>query len=266
MSNDAFAQAGAAADELRARTSFDSFDVALVMGSGWVPAADALGTPVAEIEVTDLPGFAPPAVEGHAGRIRVVEVGGRRALVFLGRTHLYEGRGVAPVVHGVRTALAAGVGTVVLTNAAGGLRPEHQSIGDPVLISDHINLSGANPLTGATFLDLSEAYSPRLRALAKDADPTLTEGVYAAFRGPTYETPAEIRMLRTLGADMIGMSTVLEAIAAREGGAEVLGISLVTNIAAGLSEEHLDHEEVLAAGRAAAGRMGTLLGTVLAKV
>ncbi|WP_030174738.1 purine-nucleoside phosphorylase [Spirillospora albida] len=266
MSNDAFAQAGAAADELRARTSFDSFDVALVMGSGWVPAADALGAPVADIAVTDLPGFAPPAVEGHAGRIRVVEVGGRRALVFLGRTHLYEGRGVAPVVHGVRTALAAGVRAVVLTNAAGGLRPEHQSIGDPVLISDHINLSGANPLTGATFLDLSEAYSPRLRALAKDADPTLAEGVYAAFRGPTYETPAEIRMLRTLGADMIGMSTVLEAIAAREGGAEVLGISLVTNIAAGLSDEHLDHEEVLAAGRAAAGRMGTLLGTVLAKV
>ncbi|MQY07377.1 purine-nucleoside phosphorylase [Actinomadura macrotermitis] len=266
MSNDAFALAQEAADRLRARTGFDAFDVALVMGSGWVPAADALGDPVAELPVTDLPGFAPPAVEGHAGRIRVVEVGGRRALVLLGRTHLYEGRGVDPVVHGVRTALAAGVRAFVLTNAAGGLRPEHQRIGDPVLISDHLNLTGANPLTGATFLDLSEAYSGRLRALAKEADPTLAEGVYAAFRGPTYETPAEIRMLRTMGADMIGMSTVLETIAAREGGAEVLGISLVTNVAAGLSDQHLDHEEVLAAGKAAASRMGALLGTVLPKI
>ncbi|MFD0685452.1 purine-nucleoside phosphorylase [Actinomadura fibrosa] len=266
MSNDAFARARAAADELRARTSIDSFDVALVMGSGWVPAADALGEPLAELPFTELPGFAPPAVEGHAGRLRIVEVGGRRALVFLGRTHLYEGRGVDAVVHGVRTALAAGAGTVVLTNAAGGLRPEHQRVGDPVLISDHLNLSGANPLTGPTFLDLTEAYSGRLRALAKEVDPTLSEGVYAAFRGPTYETPAEIRMLRAMGADMIGMSTVLETIAAREGGADVLGISLVTNIAAGLSDEPLDHEEVLAAGRAAAGRMGALLGTVLSKI
>ncbi|MEU9023208.1 purine-nucleoside phosphorylase [Actinomadura sp. NPDC048394] len=266
MSNDAFDLARAAADELRARTSIDSFDVALVMGSGWVPAADALGAPDDELPVTLLPGFAPPAVEGHAGKVRIVEVGGHRALVFLGRTHLYEGRGVDAVVHGVRTALAAGAGTVVLTNAAGGLRPEHQRVGDPVLISDHLNLSGANPLTGPTFLDMTEAYSARLRALAKEVDPTLSEGVYAAFRGPTYETPAEIRMLRTMGADMIGMSTVLETIAARQGGADVLGISLVTNIAAGLSGEPLDHEEVLAAGRAAAGRMGELLGTVLTKL
>ncbi|MBO2462900.1 MULTISPECIES: purine-nucleoside phosphorylase [Actinomadura] len=266
MSNDAFDLARAAADELRTRTSIDSFDVALVMGSGWVPAADALGAPDDELPVTLLPGFAPPAVEGHAGKVRIVEVGGHRALVFLGRTHLYEGRGVDAVVHGVRTALAAGVGTVVLTNAAGGLRPEHQRVGDPVLIADHLNLSGANPLTGPTFLDMTEAYSAKLRALAKEVDPTLSEGVYAAFRGPTYETPAEIRMLRTMGADMIGMSTVLETIAARQGGADVLGISLVTNIAAGLSGEKLDHEEVLAAGRAAAGRMGELLGTVLTKL
>ncbi|QFG21818.1 purine-nucleoside phosphorylase [Actinomadura sp. WMMB 499] len=266
MSNDAFALARSAADELRARTSSDSFDVALVMGSGWVPAADALGEPVAELPVTDLPGFPPPAVEGHAGRIRVVDVAGRRALVFLGRTHLYEGRGVDPVVHGVRTALAAGAGTIVLTNAAGGLRPATQHVGQPVLISDHLNLTGANPLTGARFLDLTEAYSARLRTLAREVDPTLAEGVYAAFRGPTYETPAEIRMLRTMGADMIGMSTVLETIAAREGGADVLGISLVTNVAAGLSDEPLDHEEVLAAGRAAAGRMGSLLATVLSKL
>ncbi|MFI0353770.1 purine-nucleoside phosphorylase [Actinomadura sp. 9N407] len=266
MSNDAFPRARAAAERLRELTSFDSFDVALVMGSGWVPAADALGEPLTELTVTELPGFAPPAVEGHAGKIRVVEIGGRRALVFLGRTHLYEGLGVDPVVHGVRTALAAGVHTVVLTNAAGGLRPEHQQVGDPVLISDHLNLSGDNPLTGPTFLDLTEAYSGRLRALAREVDPSLAEGVYAAFRGPTYETPAEIRMLRTLGADMIGMSTVLETIAARQGGAEVLGVSLVTNMAAGLAEGTLDHEEVLAAGRVAAGKMGTLLGTVISKL
>jgi purine-nucleoside phosphorylase len=196
----------------------------------------------------------------------VVEAGGRRALVFLGRTHLYEGRGVEPVVHGVRTALAAGVRTVVLTNAAGGLRPERQQVGDPVLISDHLNLTGANPLTGARFVDLTEAYSSRLRALAREVDPTLADGVYAAFRGPTYETPAEIRMLRTIGADLIGMSTVLETIAAREDGADVLGISLVTNIAAGLTGQPLDHEEVLAAGRAAAERMGHLLATVISKL
>ncbi|MCP2335456.1 purine-nucleoside phosphorylase [Actinomadura rupiterrae] len=265
MSNDAFEVAEAAAREIRRKSGFDGFDVALVMGSGWVPAADELGEPAAEIPVTELSGFSAPGVAGHAGRIRIVEVGGRRCLVFLGRTHLYEGRGVEPVVHGVRTALAAGVRTVVLTNAAGGLRPETQSVGDPVLISDHLNLTGANPLTGATFLDMTEAYSKRLRDLAKAADPTLAEGVYAAFRGPTYETPAEIRMLRTMGADMIGMSTVLETIAAREGGAEVLGISLVTNIAAGLSDQLLDHQEVLAAGRAAASRMGRLLADVLSK-
>jgi purine-nucleoside phosphorylase len=266
VSNDAYELARAAADALRARTESDSFDVALVMGSGWVPAADKLGQPAAEFPAIDLPGFAPPGVEGHAGRIRAVEAGGRRALIFLGRTHLYEGRGVEPVVHGIRTALAAGVRTVVLTNAAGGLRPESQQVGDPVLISDHLNLTGANPLTGARFLDLTEAYSPRLRALAREVDPSLAEGVYAAFRGPTYETPAEIRMLRTMGADLIGMSTVLETIAAREGGADVLGISLVTNIAAGLAGHPLDHEEVLAAGRAAAERMGHLLATVIPKL
>lgn len=265
VSKDAFDLARAAAEELRDRT-FDSFDVALVMGSGWVPAADALGEPDVELSVTDLPGFAPPAVEGHAGKVRAVQVGGKNAMVLLGRTHLYEGRGVEAVVHGIRTAVAAGVKTVVLTNAAGGLRPETQQVGDPVLICDHLNLTGAHPMSGARFIDMTEAYSKRLRALAKEVDPSLAEGVYAAFRGPTYETPAEIRMLRTMGADLIGMSTVLETIAAREGGAEVLGISLVTNIGAGLSETKLDHEEVLEAGRAAAGRMGALLATVVSKL
>jgi purine-nucleoside phosphorylase len=263
VSNDAYDLARSAADVLRERAAADSFDVALVMGSGWVPAADLLGAPAAELAVTELPGFTFPAVPGHEGKIRVVEIGAKRALVFLGRTHLYEGHGVEPVVHGIRTALAAGVKTVVLTNSAGGTRPEWQKVGDPVLISDHLNLTGHNPITGPAFVDLTDAYSPSLRAMAKGIDPTLTEGVYAALPGPSYETPAEIRMLRTLGADLVGMSTVPETIAAREGGADVLGISLVTNIAAGLAGQPLDHQEVLAAGRAAAERMGTLLEKVV---
>jgi purine-nucleoside phosphorylase len=267
VSNDAYSLAAQAAAALQARTGVDSFDVALVMGSGWVPAADAIGETQAEVPVTELPGFSAPAVAGHAGTIRAVRTeSGTHALIFLGRTHLYEGRGVEPVVHSIRTAAATGVRTVVLTNAAGGLRPETQRVGEPVLISDHINMTGANPLTGSTFLDLTNVYSPRLRALAKEADPTLAEGVYVAFRGPTYETPAEIRMLRTLGGDMIGMSTVLEAIAAREAGAEVLGISLVTNPGAGLMGEPLNHEEVLAVGRATAKRMGVLLSEVVNKL
>ncbi len=267
VSNDAYVLAAEAAVALRELTGVDSFDVALVMGSGWVPAADAIGRTISELSVTDLPGFAPPAVAGHSGRIRAVETeSGRKALIFLGRTHLYEGRGVEPVVHGVRTAIAAGVSTVVLTNAAGGLRPETQDVGEPVLISDHINLTGDNPIRGATFIDLTEVYSKRLRELAREVDPSLAEGVYVAFRGPTYETPAEIRMLRTLGGDLVGMSTVLEAIAAREGGAEVLGISLVTNPGAGLVGEPLNHEEVLEVGRATAARMGVLLGKVVNKL
>lgn len=267
MTNDPYALAAEAAGALRDLTGVGSFDVALVMGSGWVPAADAIGETVAEFPVTKLPGFIAPAVAGHAGALRVTRTGsGLNTLIFLGRTHLYEGRGVAAVVHGIRTAAAAGVRAVVLTNAAGGLRPETQRVGEPILISDHINLTGDNPITGPTFVDLTEVYSRRLRALAREVDPSLAEGVYVAFRGPTYETPAEIRMLRTLGGDLVGMSTVLEAIAAREAGAEVLGISLVTNPGAGLTGEPLDHEEVLAVGRATATRMGALLAQVVDKL
>lgn len=267
MTNDAYAQAAEAATTLKSLTGIGSFDVALVMGSGWVPAADVIGETITEFPATELPGFAPAAVAGHAGTVRAVRTeSGLHALIFLGRTHLYEGRGVEPVVHGVRTAVAAGVRTVVLTNAAGGLRPETQNVGDPVLISDHINLTGANPITGTTFVDLTDVYTPRLRDLAREVDSSLAEGVYVAFRGPTYETPAEIRMLRILGGDMVGMSTVLEAIAAREGGADVLGISLVTNPGAGLVGEPLNHEEVLAVGRATAHRMGGLLAKVVNKL
>ena len=250
-----------AAAALAERTGVASHDVAIVLGSGWVPAIDALGTPTAEVTVTELPGFLPPSVEGHAGRIRSLDVSGVRVLAFLGRTHFYEGRGVEAVVHGVRVAAAAGCRTIVLTNACGGLRPGMQ-VGDPVLISDHLNLTWRSPLVGARFVDLTDLYSARLRAMVREIDPSITEGVYAMFHGPQYETPAEVRMAGVLGADLVGMSTVLEAIAARAEGCEVLGLSLVTNLAAGLGDP-LDHEEVLAAGRASASRMGALLSRLV---
>jgi purine-nucleoside phosphorylase len=239
--------------------------VALVMGSGWLPAAEMLGEASAEIATTDLPGFAPPAVEGHAGKIRSIDADGVRALVFLGRTHFYEGLGVAVVVHGVRMAAAAGCRAIVLTNGCGGLRPEW-SPGTPVLIKDHINLTATSPIVGANFVDLTDLYSPRLRALCREVEPDLDEGVYAQLPGPHYETPAEIGMVRTIGADLVGMSTTLEAIAAREAGLEILALSLVTNAAAGMTGEPLNHEEVLAAGQQAATRMGTLLKSIVPRI
>jgi purine-nucleoside phosphorylase len=252
------------AEVLKRLTGIESHDVAIVLGSGWVPAIDALGEPEAEVTVTDLPGFLPPAVEGHAGRIRSLNVDGVRVLAFLGRTHLYEGRGVDPVVHGVRVAAAAGCTAIVLTNACGGLRPG-MAVGDPVLLSDHLNLTWRTPLEGPRFVDLTNVYSPRLRGLVREIDPSISEGVYAMFPGPQYETPAEVRMAGVLGADLVGMSTVLEAVAARAEGCEVLGLSLVTNLAAGLGDP-LDHEEVLAAGKAAAGRMGALLRQLIPRI
>ena len=254
-----------AADALRERTGGVDHDIALVMGSGWLPAADALGSPDHEIPLADLPGFSAPAVQGHGGTVRSLEVGDKRLLIFLGRTHFYEGKGVAAVVHGVRTAAAAGVRTLVLTNGCGGLNPAWTP-GTPVLISDHINMTATSPLEGANFVDLTDLYSARLRALCREVDPSLDEGVYVQLTGPHYETPAEIGMVRAIGGDLVGMSTALEAIAARAEGLEILGISLVTNAAAGMTGEPLDHAEVLAAGRAAATRMGALLGDVLPRV
>lgn len=250
-------EARRAADVLKRATGAERHDVAIVLGSGWVPAIDVLGEPDADISTTDLPGFLPPAVEGHAGRIRSLRVGGKRVLAFLGRTHLYEGRGVDAVVHGVRVAAAAGCTTIILTNASGGLRKDMRP-GDPVLISDHLNMTGRSPLVGARFVDMSDVYTPRLRTKVREIDPSIAEGVYAMFSGPQYETPAEVRMAGIVGADLVGMSTVLEAIVARAEGCDVLGLSLVTNLAAGLGDK-LDHEEVLATGRSAATRMGELL-------
>jgi purine-nucleoside phosphorylase len=263
--------AAASAARLAELTGQSRHDVAVVLGSGWAAAAEAIdpASGGSGIPVADLGGFPAPTVAGHAGQVRSVQAGDRRVLVFLGRAHLYEGNSPDAVVHGVRTAVAAGCRVIVLTNAAGGI--SGYPVGQPVLLRDHLNLTGRSPLAGppppdgypGRFADLTETYSARLRRLALEVDPELPEGVYAGLPGPHYETPAEIRMLRSLGADLVGMSTVLEAIAARHLGAEVLGISLVTNPAAGLAGEELSHADVVAAGKAAADRMGALLAAIL---
>ncbi len=265
MSKDPYKLANLSAQKLAEITKIARHDVLVVLGSGWTPAIEALGKADAELAVTDLPGFSAPAVAGHAGKLRSVKVGNYQTLIQMGRTHYYEGRGTAAVVHAVRTAIASGVKTVILTNACGGLQLKWKP-GTPVLIRDHINLTGATPLVGPKFLDVSEIYSKRLRKIAKEIDPTLDEGVYVQFHGPQYETPAEVQMALKIGGDLVGMSTAIEAIAAREAQAEVLGISMVTNPGAGLTSEHLNHEEVLAAGLAAAARMGDLLKKVIEKL
>jgi purine-nucleoside phosphorylase len=267
-----FAVAERAAKELVHRFG-PSPDVAVVLGSGWRLAADALGPAEVECSMAELPGFPQPTVAGHQGAVRSLRLGGRQVLVMLGRSHLYEGRSPAEVVHAVRTSVIAGAGVVVLTNASGALDPTFAP-GQVALVRDHLNLTGASPLSGAgppagyrsRFVDLTDLYSSRLREVARSVDPTLGQGVYAALPGPHYETPAEIVMLRSLGADLVGMSTALEAIAARHLGAAVIGLSLVTNLAAGVSPEPLDHAEVLAAGQAAVPRLGRLLGDLLPRI
>jgi purine-nucleoside phosphorylase len=264
LPSDPYARAKIAATALLDRFEIAQLDLAIVLGSGWSAAADDLGEPIGNCELADLPSFAKPTVVGHGGTLRVVTTPtGKIAAVFTGRTHLYEGHGPNHVVHGVRTAIAAGAGVVVLTNGCGCLNPEW-ALGSTVLIRDHINLTGTTPLIGARFIDMSTAYSPRLRDLARSVEPDLAEGVYVQFGGPQFETPAEVRMAGVLGGDLVGMSTTLETIAARELGAEVLGISLITNLAAGISMEPLSHEEVLEAGREAAPRLRRLLAGIAA--
>ncbi len=264
---DPFEVAARAAEVIAEKTGASTHDIALVLGSGWGETADRIGETLASIDNTEVPGFAKAAVAGHSGTMRSVAIGdtGRRALVFGTRTHFYEGRGVRAVVHAVRTAAAAGCRAIVLTNGCGGLRPEWAP-GTAVLISDHLNLTAASPLEGATFVDLTDLYSPRLRALAREVDSDLPEGVYVQFRGPHYETPAEVKMAGILGGDLVGMSTTLEAIAARQAGMEILGISLVTNPAAGISEVPLSHAEVVEAGQAAAERCGALLAEIVTRI
>lgn len=260
------ALADEAAAAIASASGIDRHDVALTLGSGWGGAADLLGETVWEAPADTIPGFHRPAVDGHVGSLRSIRIAdGRHALVIGARTHYYEDRGVDAVVHGVRTAAAAGCRTMVLTNGCGGVDPANPA-GSPVLISDHINFTGATPLVGAHFVDLTDVYTPSLRAIAREIDPSLAEGVYMQFSGPTYETPAEVRMARTLGASLVGMSTALEAIAARDAGLDVLGISLVTNLAAGIQEQPLSHEEVLEAGREAAPRIADLLARIVRRI
>lgn len=262
MTEDPFALAQQAAKYLR--QFVPSIDIALVLGSGWSAGATQLGEVLHELDLDTIPGFAKPVVSGHGGKLLIVKTAKDKiAAVFTGRTHFYEGRGVAPVVHGVRTASAWGAKVLVLTNGCGGLRAEWAP-GTVVLIRDHINFTGATALVGANFVDMSEAYSVRLRTIAHQVDPALPEGVYMQFAGPQYETPAEVKMAAVLGADLVGMSTTLETLAAREAGLEVLGLSLVTNQAAGLSGENLDHGEVLQAGKEAAPKLAGLLADLVA--
>ena len=271
---DPYTAARDAATRLAELTGRERHDAVVVLGSGWSDAADALGQTLTVTPLADLPGVPAPTVGGHRGELRSMTLGDRPVLVLNGRSHLYEGHSPDVVVHGVRTAVMAGCTTVVLTNAAGSLRPDELRVGDPVLLSDHLNLTGQTALGGppppagfpSRFTDLVDAYSPALRALAHGVDGSLHEGVYAGMLGGAYETPAEIRMLAALGADLVGMSTVLETIAARHLGAQVLGISLVTNAAAGLATGGLDHAEVLATGRDAGQRMVALLRGVLERL
>lgn len=264
--DDPFELATRAAGCIAEQTGVEQHDIGLVLGSGWSEAADLVGETTATIDAARIPGFSAPSVAGHIGTVRSVLIpDGRRALVLGARTHFYEGKGVRAVVHGVRTAAAAGAQTMVLTNGCGGLN-EAWTPGTPVLISDHINLTATSPLEGATFVDLTDLYSKRIRDIAWQVDQSLDEGVYAQFTGPHYETPAEVRMAKTIGADLVGMSTALEAIAARHAGMEVFGISLVTNLAAGISSSALSHQEVIEAGREAGPRISRLLADIIAKL
>ena len=256
--------AAAAAADIARLTGVERHDIALTLGSGWARAADLIGETIATIPATDVTGFSKPALEGHVGSLRSIRLpSGKHALVIGARTHYYENHGVRRVVHSVRTAAATGATIMILTNGAGGIKA-HWKPGTPVLISDHLNLTADSPLEGATFIDLTDLYSSRLRAIARGIDPSLDEGVYTQFRGPHYETPAEVQMAKAIGGHIVGMSTALEAIAAREAGMEILGMSLITNLAAGIQSTPLSHAEVLEAGRDAEPVISALLAKIVA--
>lgn len=259
-----------AVEAVRSRASRGP-DVALILGSGLGALADEVDDAVA-IPFAEIPGFPKAAVAGHAGRLVIGMLEGVSCAFLQGRFHMYEGHDASTVVLPARMLFALGARTLIVTNAAGGINRTFTA-GDLMLIDDHINLMARNPLIGAVldgetrFPDMSHAYDPRLRSVAErvaaEQGIRLVRGVYAAVLGPSYETPAEIRMLERLGADAIGMSTVPEVIAARARDVPVLGISLITNAAAGLSENPLSHAEVIAAGAEARGRFTTLVRGIL---
>lgn len=250
-------------------------EIAIVLGSGLGPFADAVENPTV-IPYEDIPGWPRSTAVGHAGKLVFGTINGRRVAVMSGRAHYYEGHSIDKCVLGVRVLAKLGARKVILTNAAGGIKLTYAR-GALVLITDHINLQGTNPLLGPNddtlgprFPDMTFAYSPRLRQLALDTAKKLSlhldQGVYACLSGPTYETPAEIRYLRIIGADLVGMSTVPECIALNHMGAEVLGISCVTNMAAGITNEKINHEEVLETGREVRDRFIKLITAMLPSV
>jgi purine-nucleoside phosphorylase len=249
-------------------------DVALILGSGLGAMADDLGDAVA-IPFGEIPGFPQAAVAGHRGRLVIGSMEGVTVAALQGRFHLYEGYDAATVALPTRVMLGLGARTLIVTNAAGGINRTFRA-GDLMLIDDHINLMGRNPLTGPVqqgdtrFPDMSRPYDPELQALAEEVALSegirVVRGVYAAVLGPSYETPAEVRMIERLGGDVVGMSTVPEVIVARASGARVLGISLVSNAAAGLSAVPLSHEEVVDAGREAEGRFTRLVRGVVRRL
>ena len=263
---DPFEIAKLAADVIATKSGVKQHDIAMTLGSGWAKAADLIGETVSTIDASDIPGFSVSQVVGHVSTIRSILLpNGKYALILGARTHYYEGHGVRRVAHGVRTAAALGVKIMILTNGAGGIKASWKP-GTPVLISDHINFTATSPIEGANFVDLTNLYSKRLRDVARTVDASLDEGVYMQFRGPHYETPAEVQMAKTMGAHIVGMSTALEAIAARESGLEVLGLSLSTNLAAGISLTPLSHKEVLEAGKEAEPRISALLAQIVTKL
>ena len=253
-------------------------EVGIILGSGFGEFAERVENPVA-VAYAEIPHFPRSTVVGHAGRLVLGQIGGTAVAVMQGRVHAYEGYAVSDVVFPTRVLGLLGCRTLVVTNAAGGISPAYRT-GQLVLISDHINFTGTNAALGPNeprfgmragagerFFDMGSAYSPRLRGLARAAAARhgldLPEGVYLAVLGPSFETPAEIRAFRTLGADLVGMSTVHEVIVARHMGLEVLGISLVTNPAAGLAAEPIDHNEVMEIGRRSVARFGALVAAIL---
>lgn len=270
IEHDPFATAQAAATELARLGGRNAHDLFVVLGSGWARVAESLPAGI-DILMTDLPGFPAPSAIGHAGSFRSVEIDGLRVLLALGRVHLYEGHSANVVAHAVRMAAAAGCTTAIFTNAAGVLDRE-QPLGRPVVISDHINLTGCSPLTGldprppmqGRFTDMSAVYTPELRRLVHELEPGLREGVYVGWRGPQYETPAEVNMSRIIGGSLVGMSTVIESIAASHLGMRILGLSLATNLAAGLGDGRLDGDHVVAVANANAPFVADLLHRIIA--
>lgn len=263
-----------AGDAIRARTSIKP-EVAIILGSGLGSIAEQ-ATESVTIPYSQIPHFHATSVEGHAGQMIVGKFQGVPVAFLQGRFHLYEGYAMEDVVFPTRAICGLGVHTLVLTNAAGGINTKYRP-GDLMLITDHLNLMGDNPLKGPNlaqlgprFPDLTEAYSiecqKELRETASALEIPLHEGVYAGLLGPTYETPAEIRMYRTLGADAVGMSTVPECIAANHLGVRVAGISCITNLAAGLSAQKLSHQEVIDNGKLGADKMKKLLGAAIPRL